>query len=151
MVCKRPTREADASLLWEGLIPEQKKEIEASHGKDGLSTIALSIGASVECLSFFSSSTLLAIAGIVPLSILGGRASPWLLSTEALLSQPRLLLRHTKPVLQEWLEDWDVLENYIDARYDKAIRWAKWSGFIIYPAIPYGVAGQLFHKIEMRK
>jgi hypothetical protein len=42
-----------------------------------------------------------------------------------------------------------VLENFIDARYEAAVRWAKWLGFDVGAPVPYGPAGMPFHPARL--
>ena len=44
----------------------------------------------------------------------------------------------------------EVLINYTDARYTKALRWLRWLGFHMHEAVPYGVNGELFHPMTLR-
>lgn len=88
------------------------------------------------------------VFGIIPITLTGIVASPWLLTTG---KYPKDLLRGTKIVLPLLLDRWPILINYIDARYKASLRWAEWAGFQIHPAHPYGKQNQPFHMIEMRK
>ena len=77
---------------------------------------------------------------------------PWLLTTHVVDKHPRLFLRYTRQGMEEIKQTWDfdVLENYVDARHHEAIRWLKWLGFTIHPAQPYGIMGLPFHRFDMR-
>lgn len=142
---------ADADELGQNIRREQRLEVLRSHGLSAADAASESIAASAEAWSFRTEEGLLGLAGVVPHTLVGGYASPWLLTTEAASRYPRLLLSCTKPALARWLETWDVLENYIDADYTASLRWAKWAGFTILPAAPYGASRALFHKIQIRK
>ena len=47
------------------------------------------------------------------------------------------------------LKTYRVLTNYADARNTTAIRWLRWLGFNILPAIPFGLDGLPFHPFEL--
>lgn len=144
-----PATEEDAVELGQSMREEQRIEVLRSHGLTPAEAAVESLQHSEEAWTFRQNETLLGIAGVVPQTLVGGRASPWLLTTR--VPAPRLLLSCTKPVLERWLGRWDVLENYIDAEYTASLRWAKWAGFTIFPAVPYGASGTLFHRIQIRK
>lgn len=88
-----------------------------------------------------------AIVGVNTLSrsILGGSTGQiWMLSAQACTRHPREFLTTSRGVLELLLTEWDVLTNWIDARYTGALRWAKWLGFEIEPPAPYGPLGAPF-------
>lgn len=94
---------------------------------------------------------LLAIFGVHPKTLLSLVAVPWLLTTVHLREDPRPLLKYTKKMIELWLEEWPVLENFVDARYEESVRWAKWSGFEVEDPLPYGYAQLPFHRIVIRR
>lgn len=127
---------------------EQVEEVRASHNTDIYTVAKEGSRRSEKTWAAIYNDELVGIIGVTPYSFLGETAAPWLLTTGR---HPKVLLKETKKVLQVILDRWPVLINYIDARYESSLRWARWSGFHIHPAQPYG-AGQLpFHRIELRK
>lgn len=94
---------------------------------------------------------ILGIIGVVPPSLLGDTAQPWMLTTNQLTKSPRVILKFTKPFIKRWLERYPRLVNYVDAEYTAALRWAKWSGFTIHEPAPYGANNILCCKIEIRR
>lgn len=67
---------------------------------------------------------------------LGGRLGlVWMLSGHGVNRHPKSFLRTSRRVVDELLTQWDELSNFIDSRYDAALRWAKWLGFEIQPPI----------------
>jgi hypothetical protein len=125
------------------------EEVIASSNLSIGSAVSDAIDRSAECYSGLVDGVLFSIFGVVPSTLLGRTASPWLLSTVD--SKPKYLLKFTKPVLQHWLTVWDCLENYVDARYAASLRWAKWAGFDVEAPIPYGPQGLPFCHIVIRK
>lgn len=90
--------------------------------------------------------------GVAGGSLLSGDGKPWMLSTGNLPLHSRKFLRGSIEVAAGFLESYSFLRNYVDARNTVAIRWLQWVGFLVYyPAVPYGAAGELFHKFEMRR
>lgn len=92
-----------------------------------------------------------ALFGVAPVSLLAGKGSPWLLSTERVFEYPRVLVRESRRYLSRMRAEYPHLFNYVDARNDRSIRWLKHIGFTLHPAEPYGVDGLPFHKFEMKE
>jgi hypothetical protein len=71
----------------------------------------------------------IAMLGVVPVGLLGGRGTVWMLGTDDLFRRGRDMLRLAPPVLAEWLETFSLLENVIAVENVKAIRVLKTWGF----------------------
>lgn len=138
--------------LAENMRPEEVAEVWASHGEKPLPAIRRSVARSLDVFATMSDDDkLLLITGCAPLSWLGGEGSPWLLTTTELPKQPRILLKQTKVFMDKWRQEYGTLINWVDARYEASLRWAKWAGFTVYPAEPFGYLGLPFHKIEIKR
>lgn len=151
MVCKTPARIEDGVELYGLLQPIQVKELRASHGPCVQETITTCIGRSEEAVAIRQDQKLLGVTGIVSHSITGGAGSPWLLTTIHAPSYPKTVMKETRYYVNKWSEDYDLLISFIDSRYEKALRWAEWAGFTIHPPVPYGINGELFNPIEIRR
>jgi len=76
----------------------------------------------------------------------------WLLGTTGLLRHRRAFVRHcNRAALAPMLDQYHTLVNFVDARYTEAVRWVRWLGFTVLPAIPYGPFNLLFHPIVIRR
>ncbi|MNJ26358.1 hypothetical protein D3C77_208360 [compost metagenome] len=75
---------------------------------------------------------------------------PWLISTNAVDQHRRSFLVECDREVAEMRRRHQVLINYTDARYTKALRWLRWLGFEMHDAVPYGVNGELFHPMTLR-
>ncbi len=73
------------------------------------------------------------------------------MTTDLVEKNKTTFLRYSRPMIEVMLAEFSHLENYVDARYKKCIRWLKWLGFVIHDAVPFGVQGLRFHKFEMRQ
>ena len=83
-------------------------------------------------------------AGTTPEGKRVGR--PWLLSVEDLKGYPVHFLRVSRDVIAEMRRRYDVLENWVDARNLRSIKWLRWCGFEIMDAEPWGPFGAMFHR-----
>jgi hypothetical protein len=52
-------------------------------------------------------------------------------------------------VVERWRKRYGRMTNYVDARHTKAVRWIKWMGFEVLPAIPLGPQQALFHPFRL--
>ncbi len=78
-------------------------------------------------------------------SILSDKGAPWLLGTDAVWAERRALLRLTPHYVDLMQGRFPFLCNYVDSRHTQSIRWLKWCGFTILPAVPWGIEQLPFH------
>ena len=81
--------------------------------------------------------------------IIGGTAKPWLITTPIVEAHPMEFLRTGRKVLNVMKSRYPVLENWVDARYEKCHRWLRWMGFTISEPAPYGPLGSMFCKFRL--
>lgn len=140
--------ETEIMLLAENPRPEEVEEVWASHNHDIQEAVRAGLRRSADAIGVYRDNVFQGIVGVVPISFMGDYASPWMLTTKDVSKHPRILLGYTKKVISHWHKRWPVLENWIDARYEASIRWAKWAGFTVYEAQPYGVEQLPFHRVR---
>ena len=129
---------------------EVKDEVYASHALQPEEIQSDVSPMSNDILALYDGDKLLGIAGIHRLSFLSETASPWFLSTEAVKQHPKALVLSTKEMLRKWTKEHAILVNYVPASFTDALRWAKWAGYTVYDAVPYGPFDTPFHRIEIR-
>lgn len=91
---------------------------------------------------------ILSILGVEPASALTGLGRPWMVGTHALETYAVAAIRESRPALMVMHQLFPRLENWVDARNLKAIRWLRWLGFRVYPARPWGLEQMPFHRFE---
>jgi hypothetical protein len=74
----------------------------------------------------------------------------WLLATGEVATIPVAFCRAAMEALERHGPKYSALRNAVDARYTTALRWARWLGFRVGPAVPAGVNGEPFHGIAWR-
>jgi hypothetical protein len=89
--------------------------------------------------------------GVVKESMLFNAGTPWMIGSKALDRNATKFLRHCRPEVMKLLDNYDILENYVDARNRRSIQWLRWLGFNIEEAEPYGVFKLPFHRFWMEK
>jgi hypothetical protein len=142
---------ADGWALAARLRQADADEVRASTGQEPLPAILDSIEASVECCALFIGGELAAIWGVVPVDILAGVGHAWMLTTDVVERRARAFWVACRNILASLLDRWAMLENAIDARHEKAVRWARRLGFRLAPAVPFGHAGMPFHFFRVTK
>jgi len=92
------------------------------------------------------------LLGIGTVSILGCQGCPWFLGGKILdtWQGKRALLRESPEKLKEFISDYDMLVNYVDADYKAAIRWLKWLGFTVSDKPkPNYLTGNQYYEVKM--
>lgn len=81
--------------------------------------------------------------------ILGRRAHPWLLGTDAIDRLAFPMLRTTQGFVRRWAQEHSLLENLVDATNKRTIRWLKALGFTFDEPVQIrpGVVAQRFWMI----
>ena len=127
-----------------------KQEVWASHHMTPDQAVLFIMRVAHVAYSVFVDGRLLTMYGV---SKLYGRhgASPWLLATDELDQYGLRFYRTTLPHVQAMLNEYGYLENYVDERNVKSIRWLKWLGFVVEAPAPFGVERIPFHRFWMRR
>ena len=63
----------------------------------------------------------------------------------------RAFLRRNREYVRQMQAAFPTLRNMVDARNEVSIRWLRWLGFTIEPAIRWGAAGMPFHPFWMTR
>jgi hypothetical protein len=90
-----------------------------------------------------------AVLGIRPVDAFSNIGIPWLLGTDGLNKMSKFFLKISKPIIEEMKAGFDVLVNFIDARYIETVRWMRWCGFTVDEAQPFGELKLPFHRAYM--
>jgi hypothetical protein len=75
----------------------------------------------------------------------------WALGTPGCNKIAKSMVQRTKGILGKLLAICPVMENWCDARYKKSIQWLRMLGFTVGAPAPYGVNGELFCHITIRR
>lgn len=71
----------------------------------------------------------IAVWGITAPSMLADCGEPWLLTGRAVERHKRAFVVESREWVEHMLTIFPRLENYVDSRYDKCLRWLDWLGF----------------------
>lgn len=89
--------------------------------------------------------------GVMTESLLFGVGCPWMVATDRLDTCFAHFLRRSREHTVRMLDDYAVLENHVDIRNKKAIRWLRWMGFKMQEVVPYGLLQQPFQRFVMMR
>lgn len=98
------------------------------------SAIRYSLGGSLHAITAVDDEQRpLAMFGVVPTGLMTRTGTPWFLGTDAVFDYPRALLSMGPGIIRWWQQDFDVMENYVGAENDRAIRLLKKWGAVVDP------------------
>lgn len=146
----RELRDGDIEHLNTYLRAADRAEITASSGPDTLATIRRSVDRSTMLAVATVDGDLACIFGLVPTSILTGTGAPWMLGTDVLDANSRSLMRMCRGYIGAMLAECPHLENAVDVRNERSVRWLKRLGFAICEVRPVGLDRMPFYRFEMR-
>lgn len=144
----RPASLDDAKVIAPLLRKSDKDEAYAASGLSPERAIVLSYMLCDEPMLGLINNQPAAIWGVNPISLITGAGSPWMVGTELLEQKPKYWLPLARTLLEDWRNSYSVLENHVDVRNRKSIRWLRWMGFEFAEPKPYGPFGMPFHKFE---
>ena len=139
----------DAIAVGGNARPMDVLETRALVGMDPVKAAWESARISTECWTWWEDFTPGAIFGAIEPSILGHRATIWMMTTP-LVDQHRMkFLRHSRKIMGDFRARYGELETEVDARHTACLRWLEWLGFNIPPARVYGAARVPFHHVHI--
>ena len=146
----RPSQPGDADTLFESLRPADLAECLAYGDADVLGGIRDSLRRSMLCWTAEIDGELAAVLGVAPINFIGGVGAPWMLGTLVLDAHARILVRETPDYIARMLRAFPHLINFVHAENATSIRWLRRLGFTLHAPQPYGRAGALFRRFELK-
>lgn len=87
--------------------------------------------------------------GASRLTLTSPGAAPWLIATDGLFAKKVAFLRRNRAWVQQMLDKYGYLENYVYDRNETAKNWLQWLGFQLDSPVPYGQRMKLFRRFYM--
>jgi hypothetical protein len=78
-------------------------------------------------------------------------ASVWCLTGTGVERHRKDFARVSRAGVAALIARYPVLFADVDARYARSLRWVRWLGFTVLPAVPFGVSGEPFHPIVLER
>lgn len=146
-----PATAAHAEELAVTMRPEDLAESIAAGFQDGRDALRVALEKSQYAFTATVDGKVAALFGVAHFPFIQGVDTVWFLTGTAFLQKARHFLPYAHVVVEQLLSQSEYLMNFIDARYEAAVRWAKWLGFHICPPVPYGPMGLPFHPAVLRR
>lgn len=127
--------------------PADTAEVLASGGFTPREALEESVTASAHAFAALFDGEVAALWGVVDGP---GCGIVWALTGPAVERHPKAFLRHSRIAVNVLLRHYPALTNFVDARYEQALRWVRRLGFSVGPPEPFGAAGLPFHRILLR-
>lgn len=124
------------------------QEVLAFSGMDPRDAIEESIKYSVECGAWVIDGQVACMAGVSRPAGLSKFVMPWLLSSDLVPGHKKRFLIGTKAFVEDWRTRYPYMMNFVDSRYDAAVRWVRWLGFTVHPE-EYIRNDVVFYKFDM--
>jgi hypothetical protein len=126
------------------LVPRLRKgdlaEIKASVGGNPEDALVLSLATSTKAWAWLYDGRVMAVFGVAGDPTRIGVGTPWLLAAEESSKHKIFFVRNSKWLIDEMLDEFPYLENYVDCRNTPSIQWLSWCGFALAEVKPfYGV------------
>ena len=146
----RPAIIEDAAAIARNIRECDRLELLASTRLSPEKAIKTSIELSAACWTAEKDGVPIAVFGVCAIDMLAGVGSPWLLASKDCDSVIVPFVKLTRVYIPVMLKLFPVLENMVDVRNTKSIRWLKRLGFTFYAPEPHAYSGMPFSKFEMR-
>lgn len=131
-------------LLIGGMSPLVKEELLKSDPGNSLEKImADGIGVSKEAWTYFIDGHIICMFGVTSPNLLSNQGVPWLIPHVNVNKYKWVFLKSCRAGLLHIAEKYSSFGSMIYAKNKRAIKWLKWLGFTILPAVDY--KGTKFH------
>jgi hypothetical protein len=148
----RPTPEGIAYVA-ENMRSADRAEVYASCGSRDVYAILRRCvnGSASACMAISASGVPIAIGGVTTVSLLSNIGSPWLLATDDLQLHRSALVLLGRKYTAAMLEQYECLENAVDARNATSVAWLQRIGFKLADPAPAGALGLPFRKFSIQR
>lgn len=92
-----------------------------------------------------------ALVGLSVNSLLGGWASPWLVTGVPVDGHKKIFLRETRKGVERMRAQFARLSNYVHVDYHETVRWLRWLDFKIGKPQPMGPLGAMFAEFSWER
>jgi hypothetical protein len=144
---------AHAEELAPYLCEADTAEVWAANHLTPIDALRLSVLQSREMITGIADGRVVLMAGVATRSFLGDqtRGVTWMLGAEELPQHSKHFLRGSRRFIEIVRPRYSILENWVDKRHHRAIKWLRWLGFEIEEAVPFGIDRMPFHYFSMQR
>ena len=141
----------DVEFLATRLSKGDADEIWATHHMTPYQGLEISVNKSIISLTVESNDEVICMLGVCPENYLDTQAMIWLVVSTSFKRIGVPFLWKAKDFINIFLQSYDKLYNYEDARNSDSLRWLKFLGAKIEEPKPYGIDGLPFHYFSFER
>ena len=141
----------DADYIAANMRQQDIDELAASGTRTPLQVLRESITDSIMCWTTLVNDRPAFVWGVVPMCMISGVGSIWMLGTDDLKLVRKQFIKYTPAYLEHILAAFPLIYNEVDTRNTVAIRWLKWLGFTFGDIRENPHSGVPFQYFEMRR
>lgn len=132
------------------LRPADYDELLAAHGSTYITDVLQGFERASHAWTMRIGDRVAAVFGAVPVPVEAplNVGAPWLLGTPALTGRGGRLVRRMPWYIEQLLNTYDVLTNWVDVRNTPAITWLAHMGFSFHETVAAGPLGMPFHRFQ---
>lgn len=93
----------------------------------------------------------IAVFGVSTVSLISNIGAPWMLATDRAQVHRSALVRSGRAYTVAMLEQYQRLENWVDARNTRAVAWLQRCGYALGEPQPYGALRLPFHPFSITR
>ena len=150
-VCIRESRVEDILVLRSCLRKEDVMEIWAMGHMTPERELMLCYAMSCVCRTLTLEGKPIAMFGLIPDFEDAKRAMIFFLGSQDIELVKKTFLEFCTLFIDGALTIFPTIYNFVDARYEKSLRWLKWLGAKVDEPRPQGIEGLPFHEITFRR
>lgn len=124
-------------------------EVFESSKRDVLKALTSSVARSQRTATIRVNDVPVAVFGVGRLSLVSDVGVPWMLGTEGLRANAKLLLPEAKPMVVRMMKGHSVLRNMVHDDNKASIRWLRSMGFRFSEPMKLGWRGAMFRVFEL--
>lgn len=151
-VTLRPATDEDCIALAQTMRQEDRDEIAITAGGSTLDALRLSLARSSHAVTAVDGvGRVICMFGVGSMGFLSIAGSPWLLGSDLVNDHWRLFVRLSRKYLAAILDLYPELENAVDARADRSVRWLASLGFTVDRPEPIGLGGAPMRRFHIER
>ena len=143
--------ESDIPFIADNMRIADVNEVWSSHRHTPLQSLEASFKTSSLIWTMEHVGNPVVMFGVASGGALSDTGYPWLLGTDLMYKVTLEFLRYSRYYVNKMLRMFDVLENWVDIRNDKSVRWLQWCGFQLEKPEPWGFDNLLFSHFTMER
>lgn len=139
----------DILVIAENMRESDRNEVWSSHRHKPLKAVVNAFQQSSLAWTIHHKGFPVAMFGVASGGVLSDTGYPWLLGTDGMYAITREFLRFSRYYVNLMQQSYAVLENWVDVRNTKSMRWLQWCGFKLEEPKPFGFDNLPFSHFTM--